>query len=87
MCTAEGKNKPYELRNGETSRFERLVFATLDDSRLSPRVVATLGIIATGGKVAFLLGLILLIILIISVGAHMAVATIVTDAKNRRSRS
>jgi ABC-2 type transport system permease protein len=48
-----------------------------------PGVVATLGIIATGGKVAFLLGLILLIILIISVGAHMAVATIVMERKEQ----
>jgi hypothetical protein len=46
-------------------------------------VVATLGIIATGGKVAFLLGLILLIMVIISIGAHMAVATIVTERKEQ----
>src|SRR5271169_3248530 len=37
MCTAEGKNKPYELRDGETTHFERLVLATLGDSRLSRR--------------------------------------------------
>jgi ABC-2 type transport system permease protein len=46
-------------------------------------VVATLGIIATGGKVAFLLGLILLIMVIISIGAQMAVATIVTERKEQ----
>jgi ABC-2 type transport system permease protein len=46
-------------------------------------VVATLGIIATGGKVAFLLGLILLIMVIISIGAHMVVATIVTERKEQ----
>jgi hypothetical protein len=46
-------------------------------------VVATLGIIATGGKLAFLLGLILLIMVIISIGAHMAVATIVTERKEQ----
>jgi ABC-2 type transport system permease protein len=46
-------------------------------------VVVTLGIIATGGKVAFLLGLILLIMVIISIGAQMAVATIVTERKEQ----
>jgi ABC-2 type transport system permease protein len=46
-------------------------------------VVATLGIIATGGKVAFLVGLILLIMVIISIGAQMAVATIVTERKEQ----
>src|SRR6266849_3831830 len=46
-------------------------------------VVATLGIIATGGKVAFLLGLILLIMVIISIGAHMAISTIVTERKEQ----
>lgn len=46
-------------------------------------VAATLGIIATGGKVAFLLGLILLIMVIISIGAHMAVSTIVTERKEQ----
>jgi len=46
-------------------------------------VVATLGIIATGGKIAFLLGLILLIMVIISIGAHMAIATIVTERKEQ----
>jgi ABC-2 type transport system permease protein len=46
-------------------------------------VVATLGIIATGGKVAFLLGLILLIMVIISIGAQMAVSTIVTERKEQ----
>src|SRR5947209_747610 len=37
MYTAEGKNKPYELRDGEATRFKRLVLATLGDSRLSRR--------------------------------------------------
>jgi len=46
-------------------------------------IVATLGIIATGGKVAFLIGLILLIMVIISIGAQMAVATIVTERKEQ----
>jgi ABC-2 type transport system permease protein len=46
-------------------------------------VLATLGIVATGGKVAFLLGLILLITVIISIGAHMAVSTIVTERKEQ----
>jgi ABC-2 type transport system permease protein len=46
-------------------------------------VVATLGIIATGPKVAFLIGLILLIMVIISIGAQMAVATIVTERKEQ----
>ena len=46
-------------------------------------VVATLGIIATGGKVAFLLGLILLITVIIPIGAQMAVSTIVTERKEQ----
>lgn len=46
-------------------------------------VVATLGIIATGGKVAFLLGLILLIMVIISIGAQMSVSTIVTERKEQ----
>ena len=46
-------------------------------------IVATLGIIAIGGKVAFLIGLILLIMVIISIGAHMAVATIVTERKEQ----
>jgi ABC-2 type transport system permease protein len=46
-------------------------------------VVATLGIIATGGKVAFLIGLILLIMVIISIGAHMTVSTIVTERKEQ----
>jgi len=46
-------------------------------------VVATLGIIATGGKVAFLLGLILLIMVIVSIGAHMAVSTIVTERREQ----
>lgn len=45
--------------------------------------VASLGIIATGSKVAFLLGLILLIIVVISLGAHMATATIVTERKEQ----
>jgi len=46
-------------------------------------IVATLGIIAIGGKVAFLIGLILLIMVIISIGANMAVATIVTERKEQ----
>jgi len=46
-------------------------------------VVATLGIIATGGKVAFLFGLILLIMVIISIGAQMAVATVVAERKEQ----
>ena len=46
-------------------------------------MVATLGIIATGAKVAFLIGLILLIMVIISIGAQMAVATIVTERKEQ----
>lgn len=46
-------------------------------------VLVTLGIIATGGKVAFLLGLILLIMVIISIGAQMPVATIVTERKEQ----
>jgi len=46
-------------------------------------IVATLGIIATGGKVSFLIGLILLIMVIISIGAQMAVATIVTERKEQ----
>ncbi|HSY89833.1 MAG TPA: ABC-2 transporter permease [Candidatus Binatus sp.] len=46
-------------------------------------VVATLGIIATGGKVEFLIGLILLIMVIISIGAQMAVSTIVTERKEQ----
>ena len=46
-------------------------------------VVATLGIIATGGKVAFLFGLILLIMVVISIGAQMAVSTIVTERKEQ----
>lgn len=46
-------------------------------------VVASLGIIASGGKVAFLLGLILLIMVVISIGAHMAVSTIVTERKEQ----
>lgn len=46
-------------------------------------VVATLGIIASGGKVAFLLGLILLIMVIISIGAQMPMSTIVTERKEQ----
>jgi ABC-2 type transport system permease protein len=46
-------------------------------------IVATLGIIAMGGKVGFLIGLILLIMVIISIGAQMAVATIVTERKEQ----
>lgn len=46
-------------------------------------VVVTLGIIATGGNVAFLLGLILLIMVVISIGAQMPVATIVTERKEQ----
>ena len=46
-------------------------------------VVATLGIIASGGKVGFLLGLILLIMVIISIGAHMAVSTVVNQRKEQ----
>lgn len=46
-------------------------------------VMATLGIIATGARVAFLLGLILLIMVIISVGAQMAIATIVMERKEQ----
>jgi len=46
-------------------------------------IVATLGIIATGGKVAFLIGLVVLIMVIISIGAQMAVATIVTERKEQ----
>ena len=46
-------------------------------------VVATLGIIASGGKVAFLLGLILLIMVVISIGAQMPMSTIVTERKEQ----
>jgi len=46
-------------------------------------IVATLSIIATPGKVAFLIGLILLLMVIISIGAQMAVATIVTERKEQ----
>ena len=46
-------------------------------------VVGTLGMIATGGRVAFILGLILLIMVIISIGAQMAMATIVTERKEQ----
>ena len=46
-------------------------------------VAATLGIIASGGKVAFLLGLILLIMVIISIGAQMPMSTIVTERKEQ----
>jgi ABC-2 type transport system permease protein len=46
-------------------------------------IVATLAIIAMGGKVGFLIGLILLIMVIISIGAQMAVATIVTERKEQ----
>src|SRR5580704_16004132 len=35
MCTAEGKNKRYELRNREAARLEGLVLATLGDNGLS----------------------------------------------------
>lgn len=45
--------------------------------------VASLGIVATGNKVAFLLGLILLIMVIISIGAQMAVSTIVNERKEQ----
>jgi ABC-2 type transport system permease protein len=45
--------------------------------------LATLGIIATGGKVAFFLGLILLIMVIVSIGGHLASATIVTERKEQ----
>src|SRR5579872_1634524 len=37
MCTAEGKNKLYELRDGEAPHVEGLVLATLGDSWLSRR--------------------------------------------------
>ena len=46
-------------------------------------VVATLGIVASGGKLKFLLGLILLIMVIISIGAHMAVSTVVNQRKEQ----
>jgi ABC-2 type transport system permease protein len=46
-------------------------------------IVATLAIIAMGGKVGFLIGLIMLIMVIISIGAQMAVATIVTERKEQ----
>jgi ABC-2 type transport system permease protein len=46
-------------------------------------VVATLGIIASGGKVAFLLGVILLIMVIISIGAQMPMSTIVMERKEQ----
>ena len=46
-------------------------------------IVATLAIIAMGGKVGFLIGLILLIMVIISIGAQMAMATIVTERKEQ----
>jgi len=45
--------------------------------------LATLGIVASGNKVAFLLGLILLIMVIISIGAHMVVSTIVNERKEQ----
>ena len=45
--------------------------------------LASLGVVATGNKVAFLLGLILLIMVIISVGAQMAVSTIVNERKEQ----
>jgi len=46
-------------------------------------VVASLGIVATGGNAAFLIGLILLIMVIIFIGAQMAVATIVAERKEQ----
>jgi hypothetical protein len=46
-------------------------------------VLATLGIVATGGKVAFLGGLILLLMVIISIGAQMPVSTIITERKEQ----
>ncbi|HEY3973131.1 MAG TPA: ABC-2 transporter permease [Candidatus Sulfotelmatobacter sp.] len=45
--------------------------------------LAGLGIVATGSKVAFLLGLIVLLMVVISLGAHMATATIVTERKEQ----
>jgi len=45
--------------------------------------MATLGIIASGGNVAFLLGLILLIMVIISIGAQLSVSTIVAERKEQ----
>lgn len=46
-------------------------------------VVTTLGIIASGGRVRFLFGVILLIMVIISIGAHMAVSTVVNQRKEQ----
>ncbi len=45
--------------------------------------VLSLGIIATGGNVAFFFGLILLITALIAVGAQLAIATTVTERKEQ----
>jgi ABC-2 type transport system permease protein len=45
--------------------------------------VLSLGIIATGGNVAFFFGLILLITALIAVGAQLAVSTMVTERKEQ----
>lgn len=45
--------------------------------------VASLAIIAQGSNIAFLLGLILLITVLIAIGAHLAVATMVQERKDQ----
>ena len=45
--------------------------------------LASLGIIATGSKVAFLLGLILLLMVVIFIGAHLVVSSVVNERKEQ----
>lgn len=44
---------------------------------------AALGIVATGAKAAFILGLVLLVSILIAIGAHLAVSTMVEERKNQ----
>jgi ABC-2 type transport system permease protein len=45
--------------------------------------LASLAIVATGNRVAFLLGLILLVMVIVFIGAHLATSTIVNERKEQ----
>ena len=45
--------------------------------------IASLGIVATGNKEAFLLGIILLVMVIVFIGAHLVVSTIVNERKEQ----
>jgi len=45
--------------------------------------IASLGIIVSGSKPAFYIGLLLLITIVISAGAHLAVSTMVTERKEK----